>query len=130
MSAHNGYIEVYLDLGWIGVCLIALILISGYRRAIKAFQRDRELGSLFLAYVATATIYSITEAGFRVLTASWIFLLVSCGRCETALPPVHFDGEASKILAGADRKSKTPAGIDSPLRRRPFGLARCNFEPI
>ena len=33
-EAHNGYIEVYLNLGWIGVCLIALILISGYRRAV------------------------------------------------------------------------------------------------
>ena len=35
-EAHDGYIEVYLNLGWIGVCLIALILISGYRRAVKA----------------------------------------------------------------------------------------------
>lgn len=75
VSAHNGYIEVYLDLGWIGVCLVALILISGYRRACMAFERDPELGSLFLAYIATAAIYSITEAGFRMLTPMWIFLL-------------------------------------------------------
>jgi len=77
VSAHNGYIEVYLDLGWIGVCLIALILISGYRRAGKAFQRDPELGSLFLAYIATGAVYSITEAGFRMMTPSWIFLLLA-----------------------------------------------------
>jgi O-antigen ligase len=77
VSAHNGYIEVYLDLGWIGVCLIALILITGYRRACQAFQGDPELGSLLLAYIATATIYSITEAGFRILTPSWIFLLLA-----------------------------------------------------
>jgi O-antigen ligase len=76
-EAHNGYIEVYLNSGWIGVCLIALILISGYRRALNVFDRDPELGSLFLAYVSTGAVYSITEAGFRMLNPSWIFLLVA-----------------------------------------------------
>jgi exopolysaccharide production protein ExoQ len=74
-TAHNGYIEVYLNLGWVGVTLIVLILISGYRRAFDVFQRNPDLGSLILAYVVTSTFYSITESGFRVLTPSWIFLL-------------------------------------------------------
>ena len=77
VSAHNGYIEVYLDLGWIGVCLIALILTSGYLRACKAFQRDPELGRLFLAYIATGAIYNISEVGFRILCPNWIFLLLA-----------------------------------------------------
>jgi exopolysaccharide production protein ExoQ len=97
VSAHNGYIQIYLDLGWIGVCLIALILISGYRRAGKAFQRDPELASLMLAYVTTATSYSITEAGFRTLTAAWFFLLlavVTAGGLAAGL----FDGEPREVL--------------------------------
>jgi exopolysaccharide production protein ExoQ len=77
VSAHNGYIEVYLDLGWVGVCLIALIIISGYRNAIKTFRRNPELGSLTVAYVTTGTFYSLTEAGFRMLTGSWFFLLLA-----------------------------------------------------
>jgi exopolysaccharide production protein ExoQ len=76
-EAHNGYIEVYLNSGWIGVCLIALILVGGYRRAVKIFHRDPELGSLFLAYISTGAFYSITEAGFRMLSPAWIFLLVA-----------------------------------------------------
>jgi exopolysaccharide production protein ExoQ len=75
-SAHDGYIEVYLNLGWVGVGLIAMLLISGYGRASAAFRRNPEVGSLMLAYVATASIYSITEAGFRIVTPSWIFLLL------------------------------------------------------
>lgn len=74
-EAHNGYIEVYLNLGWIGVCLIALILISGYRRAGKAIQRDSLLGGLLLAYILASAIYSITEAGFRMLDPIWFFFL-------------------------------------------------------
>ena len=76
-EAHSGYIEVYLNLGGIGICLIALVLIGGYRRAIKAFQHEPELASLFLAYIASAVFYSITEAGFRMLNPSWIFLILA-----------------------------------------------------
>jgi exopolysaccharide production protein ExoQ len=76
-EAHNGYIEVYANLGWIGVSLIALVLITGYRRAVTAFRREPELGSLFLAYVATEAVYGITEAAFRIMIPSWIFFLLA-----------------------------------------------------
>lgn len=76
-EAHNGYIEVYLNLGWVGICLIALILGDGYRRAVKAFRREPALGALLLAYVLAATTYDITEAGFRMLHPNWIFFLLA-----------------------------------------------------
>jgi O-antigen ligase len=76
-EAHNGYIEVYLNLGWIGVCLIALILTTGYWRASKALRRDPEVGSLFLAIIMSGVVYSITEAGFRTMSPMWFFLLLA-----------------------------------------------------
>jgi len=76
-EAHNGYIEVYLNLGLVGVCLIALLLISGYRHAVEAFRSDPAIGGLMLAYLVSAVSYSITEAGFRLLNPIWIFLLLA-----------------------------------------------------
>ena len=76
-EAHNGYIEVYLNLGWIGVCLISLILINGYWRAVGAFRRNPSVGSLMLAYVIVSAVYSITEAGFRSPNPMWIFMLLA-----------------------------------------------------
>ena len=76
-EAHNGYLEVYLNLGWVGVGLIAVNLISGYRGSVAAFRRDPAFGGLMLAYVAAAAIYSVTEAGFRMLDPIWIFLLLA-----------------------------------------------------
>jgi exopolysaccharide production protein ExoQ len=76
-EAHDGYIEVYLNLGLFGVGLIALILTQGYRSAVAAFRLDPALGSLLAAYVLTAAIYNITEAGFRMLNPVWFFLLLS-----------------------------------------------------
>jgi O-antigen ligase len=75
-SAHDGYLQIYLDLGWVGVCLLSIIIISGYCLAIRAFRKDRELGSLFLAYIVTCVFYNITESGFRIMTPSWISLLL------------------------------------------------------
>jgi O-antigen ligase len=109
VSAHNGYIEVYLDLGWVGVCLIVFILFNGYRRTIKAFQYDPQLASLMVAYVATVTFYCITEVGFRMLTPSWIFLILAIVSASS-IASGHFGGEASKNLAshvGAARRTPT-----------------------
>ena len=103
-EAHNGYIEVYLNLGWVGLGLIALILSDGYRRAVKAFRREPALGALLLAYVLAATTYSITEAGFRMLHPNWIFFLLAVI-------------EASSIAAGVGAGSTPPIGV-APDRAR------------
>jgi len=76
-EAHDGYLEVYLNLGCLGVGLIALILGQGYRRAIDAFRRYPTFGALLVVYIFTAAIYSVTEAGFRMLGSVWLFLLLS-----------------------------------------------------
>jgi O-antigen ligase len=76
-EAHNGYIEVYLNLGFLGLALIALILGHGYHAAVRAFRRDSALGGLLLAYVLTTVTYAISEACFRMLGMEWFILLLS-----------------------------------------------------
>jgi exopolysaccharide production protein ExoQ len=107
VSAHDGYIEVYLDLGWVGVCLIVLILFNGYRRTVKAFRYDPELASLLLAYVATATFYSVTETGFRMMTPSWIFLLLAV---------VSAGDIAAGVFAGKPPQETLPSRDGGPIR--------------
>jgi exopolysaccharide production protein ExoQ len=108
-EAHDGYLEVYVNLGWIGVCLIAVILISGYRRAAKAFQRDPPLGSLLLAYIATSAIYGITEAGFRMLNVFWIFLLLAIVSASGVATGVTGDGPQERLASRGGTSSRTPA---------------------
>jgi len=76
-EAHNGYIETYLNLGWVGLILIALVLISGYRRITKLLRNDPALCGLMVGYVAAAAVYSVTEVGFRLLNPMWLFLLLA-----------------------------------------------------
>ena len=75
-EAHNGYIEIYLNLGWLGICLITTILATGYLRAVRTLRLDAHTGGLFLAYVVVSAVYSVTEAGFRMLNPMWFFFLL------------------------------------------------------
>jgi O-antigen ligase len=76
-SAHNGYIDVYLNLGWVGVSLVVLVLLSGYFKACRSVSQKPEVGGLLLAFVVTAAFYCITEAGFRMLSPNWFCLLLA-----------------------------------------------------
>ncbi|MGH9397740.1 MAG: O-antigen ligase family protein [Terriglobia bacterium] len=86
-EAHSGYLEVYLNLGWIGVSLFAVFMVTGYKKVIAAFRANPNVGRLCLAWFVAGTIYSLTEAGFRMLTPIWIFLLLAVMAVpEAALP--------------------------------------------
>jgi O-antigen ligase len=113
-SAHDGYLQIYLDLGWIGVFLISIILIGGYLRAIRAFRRNRELGGLFLAYVITCAFYNITEAGFRIMTPSWISLLLAVVGA-TAINIGLVSSEEQKTLASRARTARQLAASGERL---------------
>lgn len=85
-EAHNGYLEVYLNLGCVGVGLIAVILVTAYVRAVATFRRDPKFGGLLVAYIVSAAVYSSTEAGFRMLDPIWIFLLYGAVSASAAAP--------------------------------------------
>ncbi len=76
-EAHNGYLEVFLNLGWTGVALIGLVMITGYRNVIAAFRREPDAGSLSLTYFLVAATYNFTEAGFRMMDPIWIIFLTA-----------------------------------------------------
>lgn len=82
-EAHNGYLEVYLNLGLIGDALLGVVIVTGYQHAIALFRRDPHAGRIRLAFFAAGVIYSLTEAGFRMLDPVWIAFLLAI----MAVPP-------------------------------------------
>lgn len=103
-EAHDGYIEVYLNLGLVGVFIIASLLISGYRYAVAEFRKSTAMGGLLFAYIIAAAFYNITEAGFRSLDLMWIFLLLSVVSASgIAAEVVHTAPQAGSRLRGRSR---------------------------
>jgi exopolysaccharide production protein ExoQ len=81
-EAHNGYLEMYINLGWVGVALLALLLVSAYRNATAMYRLQPHDGRLRVAFFVAAVTYSLTEAGFRMMNPIWIAFLVAA----TAVP--------------------------------------------
>lgn len=75
-QAHNGYLEIYLNLGWIGVILLLWLLVMSYRRIVRAVKQNTE-NSLWLAYFAVMVVYNFTEASFKMVSPIWIVFLLA-----------------------------------------------------
>jgi O-antigen ligase len=76
-EAHNGYLEVFLNLGAIGVFLLGLVIVIGCRNTMRILRRDPEAGRIRLAFFLMGIIYSFTEAGFRMLSPIWMAFLLA-----------------------------------------------------
>ncbi len=83
-EAHNGYLEIYLNLGWCGLLLLGTVIAAGYKRSISALRYDRQDGRLRLAFLTATLIFSMTEAGFRMLSPTWLAFLLAAS--ETPSP--------------------------------------------
>ena len=74
-EAHNGYLEIFISLGWIGVLLLLVLLITGYRNIIACYRRDPDAGALRLALFLSVVVSACTEATFRASGPGWFCLL-------------------------------------------------------
>jgi len=76
-QAHNGYIEIYLNLGWVGLVLLAILLVTGYRRIVTEVLWQMQTGSLRLAFFIVAVAYNFSEGGFKMMHPVWITFLLA-----------------------------------------------------
>ena len=75
-QAHNGYLELYLNLGIIGLCIfVAVILatLSGIRRELL---QNLDWGRVQLGCLLAMLAHNWTEAGFKGLSVSFFFFFL------------------------------------------------------
>jgi len=106
-QAHNGYLEVFLNLGWIGVILLGFVIAWGFRNVVGALRRDPKLGGLRLAFFVAAILYNLTEAAFKVMHPVWIAFLLAV----TVVPSADAGGPAP--AAARQRRTASVAGTPS-----------------
>jgi O-antigen ligase len=75
-QAHNGFIEIYLNLGWAGVLLMVGILYSTYKKCIKEIKINYEFGLLKITVLFIILVFSQFEAAFKGLHIMWFLLLL------------------------------------------------------
>ena len=76
IQAHNGYLEQYLNLGYIGVAFIGVIMLSGLLKVRRHLNVDYPSAMLRLCFIVTAVLYNYTEASFYGINNMWLLLLL------------------------------------------------------
>jgi glycosyltransferase involved in cell wall biosynthesis len=74
-EGQNGYPELFLNLRWVGIALLAVVVGTGYVTVVGGFRRDPDTARLRLGYFVAGVAYNVTEAGFRTMNPVWIVFL-------------------------------------------------------
>jgi O-antigen ligase len=136
-QAHNGYIEIYLTLGRVGLVLMGVLMWTGYRNAVQVFREDPMAGSLRLAFLIVALVYNVTEAAFKVVHPIWIVFLLAAARTAVTgesraaervratpaarLPAAaHYGGALPTRWMPAPARRRAPARPAAPSRALPL----------
>jgi O-antigen ligase len=76
-QAHNGYLETYLNGGWIGVGLLGCVLIAAYRRIRKGLSMGRAESTMSFVVLIIAVVHNYSEASFNKTVLLWFVTLVA-----------------------------------------------------
>lgn len=105
-EAHNGYLETYLELGIVGLCMLCSFLVASYRTICKRLAVSRDFASLSLTFWLIVLIYNVAEASFRNNLLWVTFLLVGI-----AVPASSVEANLNKRgAAGEGRPWQKPHG--------------------
>ena len=83
-EAHNGYLEVILHLGFVGLFITCMFVFECGWDARRALSDDFDWGNLSVCFVVMSVVYNIGEASIDSLTnhftAMQLFLVLTCQR--------------------------------------------------
>jgi exopolysaccharide production protein ExoQ len=124
-EAHNGFLEIYLELGLIGVIIIVMVLIGGYRNICRRLSPFSSIAPLSFAIWITLLFYSMAEAGFEFGLFWCVFLMTNLAvprfeerRVRNATIAGHLDrGKSLGEFSGAVMMDRN-LQLDLPWRDR------------
>ena len=82
-GSHNGYLETYINLGWIGVVLLGLLIVEVFRKIQAELLSRYDYGRFQMAVLSIALIYNLTEAAFKGTILIWFVLLLIAVKVHT-----------------------------------------------
>ena len=108
VNAHNGYLETYLELGIVGLCILSGFLLVSYRTTCRRLTSSVEFASLSLALWTILVIYNVTESAFRGNPLWVTFLLVAIVVPVSSTKRNPNKREATQIAVAGTRRLARP----------------------
>jgi exopolysaccharide production protein ExoQ len=87
-QAHNGYIETYINLGWLGLSLQVALLLAVFHRISRSLAHNAESSALQMALFLSIVAYNVTEATFKGLAFLYTLFFLIALRIPTAVRTV------------------------------------------
>jgi len=80
LQAHNGYVDVVLEMGYVGLLLVAVLTIGLFLSILRLARRDGLTGLLLLTCLLFVLLNNTMESSlFRSYVPLWIVFLLCCG---------------------------------------------------
>lgn len=114
-EAHNGYLEIYLNLGLVGISLLAVFLVVSYRTICRRLDPPFGLPSLCLALWTVLLFYNMTESSAFRGNLLWVTFL-SVLLPVAAYGPVASGAPITKQSEVRNASLADPFGMDTDLR--------------
>ena len=89
-TAHNGYLEIFLDGGYLGILFLVIMLINAGRNHVRSFVRDYPGGVFAMATFCMLLLTNISESVFARRGPLWsAFLMTTIGYWFFACAPAR-----------------------------------------
>lgn len=75
-QAHNGYLETYLNGGWLGVSILVSVLVAAYLRIRKRLMVGAPDAGIRLVVLIIAVVYNYSEASFNKIGVLWLLTVI------------------------------------------------------
>jgi exopolysaccharide production protein ExoQ len=99
MYSHNGYLEMLLSLGVIGLSITLGILAIGVKRAVY-FSRQRLVGNQIwpLAFMCYFILHNLGECTILIQDIEWALFVACIAGSDAKLLPIHLEEEDDEFL--------------------------------
>ncbi len=84
-SAHNGYIEVYVQLGIFGLITVCLLIMNVFVNLVKHFNFDNRYDMLRLSFFMMIIIHNLMESSLLTSSSLWFLFIVVSMHQKTSL---------------------------------------------
>lgn len=75
LQSHNGYLDVYLQVGIVGIVALALFLLEVCGKIRRAFKKSFEWAEFGVCFLIMVLLYNYAEAGFIQASCIWTLMV-------------------------------------------------------
>lgn len=88
-EAHSGYLDVLLEIGFVGLILVTLYFLSSCRKAQQTMKDNFYWASLWMCFLIMAVIHNISESSINALSSHLTAMLVFFSVASSSLTSIR-----------------------------------------